>query len=169
MYFGGEHMMIGLIAMLGVLGGVADDGPYKTYDGGWNLYRNDDNCALLRTYGSDTILRIAYFPKEDSVRVAVVDPELKNVVDGGDYKFQLYFLNGDAIDKGWGTVSLKGVKLEGLGPGYRFLVSGKAFLADLGKNKILGLMDGDDVIESLKLDSQTAPLDGLQSCANAMH
>lgn len=161
-------MMIGVIALLGALGGVADDGAYKSYDGGWDLYKNDDHCALLRTYAGSTILRIAYYPKEDSVRVAVLDPDLKDVTDGADYKFQLYFLNGDAIDKGWGTVNLKGVKYDGVGSGYRFLVSGKTFLADLGKNKILGLMDGDKVVESLKLDGQATPLDGLRLCSLAV-
>ncbi len=87
------------------------------------------------------------------------------MVDGGDYKFQLYFLNGDAIDKGWGTIKLKGVKYPDLGSGYKFAVSGKTFLADMGKNKLMGIMDGDTVVESLKLDSLSEALVGLEACS----
>lgn len=159
-------MMLSLVAALGVaLAGVPADGPVKKYDGGWDLYKNDDNCALLRSYAGDTILRVAYYPKEDTARVSVVDGALKGVVDGGDYTFQLYFVNGDVIDKGWGTVRFKGIKLDGLGYGYKFAVSGKTFLADMGKNRLLGIMDGDKVVESLKLDLAAGPLVGLEACS----
>lgn len=158
--------MIGWVALLGLaMGAMPADGPVKKYSGGWDLYKNDDNCALLRSYAGDTTLRIAYFPKEDTARVAIVDGALKGVVDGGDYKFQLYFLNGDAIDKGWGTIKLKGVKYPDLGSGYKFAVSGKTFLADMGKNKLMGIMDGDTVVESLKLDSLSEALVGLEACS----
>ena len=159
-------MMIGLVALLGVaMGAMPADGPVKKYAGGWDLYKNDDNCALLRSYAGDTTFRVAYFPKEDTARVSVIDGALKGVIDGGDYQFQLYFLNGDAIDKGWGTIKLKGIKFTDLGSGYKFAVSGKTFLADMGKNKLLGLMDGDKVVESLKLDSLSEALVGLEACS----
>ena len=161
-------MIVGLVALLSMAMGampVDSDGPVKKYDGGWDLYKNDDNCALLRSYAGDTILRIAYYPKEDTARVSVIDGALKGVVDGGDYRFQLYFVNGDAIDKGWGTVKVKGVKLPNIGLGYKFAVSGKTFLADMGKNRLLGIMDGDDVVESLKLDSLSDALVGLEACS----
>lgn len=161
-------MLIGLAAMLGAAMGVADDNAIKDYPGGWSLYRNSDNCALLRTYAGDTIFRLSYFTKEDTARVAVVDKALSNVTDGGDYEFSLYFVNGDTIDKGWGKVKLKGVVLPSLGSGYKFSVSGKTFLADMGKNKLLGIMDGDKVVESLKLDQLYEPLIGLEACALAV-
>ena len=159
-------MIVGLVALLGVaMGAMPADGPVKKYGGGWDLYKNDDNCALLRSYAGDTTFRIAYYPKEDTARVSVIDGALKGVVDGGDYRFQLYFVNGDAIDKGWGTVKLKGIKFPDLGSGYKFAVSGKTFLADMGKNKLLGIMDGDKVVESLKLDSLSDALVGLEACS----
>ena len=161
-------MMIGLVAMLGIAMGampVDSDGPVKKYDGGWDLYKNSDNCALLRSYAGDTILRVAYYPKEDTARVSVIDGQLKGIEDGASYKFQLYFVNGDTIDKGWGTVNFKGVKFSGLGSGYKFAVSGKTFLADMGKNRLMGIMDGDDVVESLKLDSISDALVGLEACS----
>ncbi|MBS0478870.1 MAG: hypothetical protein JSR79_06175 [Proteobacteria bacterium] len=160
--------MLSWVALLGLAMGTmpaGSDGPVKKYDGGWDLYKNDDNCALLRSYAGDTILRIAYYPKEDTARVSVVDGQLKGVVDGGSYKFQLYFVNGDAIDKGWGTVNFKGIKFPDLGSGYKFAVSGKTFLADMGKNRLMGIMDGDTVVESLKLDSLSDALVGLEACS----
>ncbi|MES2095386.1 MAG: hypothetical protein V4459_01365 [Pseudomonadota bacterium] len=161
-------MLIGLVAMLGAAMGVADDNAIKEYPGGWSLYRNSDNCALLRTYAGDTILRVSYFAKEDTARVAIVDKALSGVRDGGDYQFSLLFVNGDTIDKGWGQIKLKGVTLPDLGSGYKFSVAGKTFMADLAKNKLFGLMDGDKVIESLKLDQVETPLIGLEACALAV-
>lgn len=158
-------MILGLVALLGAAVGMPADGPVKKYPGGWDLYKNDDNCALLRSYAGDTILRVAYYPKEDTVRASVVDGQLKGVVDGGDYKFQLYFLNGDQIDKGWGTVKFKGIRFPDLGSGYKFVVAGKTFLADMGKNRLMGIMDGDSVVESLKLDSLSEALVGLEACS----
>lgn len=158
--------MLSLVALLSLaMAGMPADGPVKKYDGGWDLYKNDDNCALLRSYAGDTILRVAYYPKEDTARVSVIDGALKGVVDGGDYRFQLYFVNGDKIDKGWGTVKVKGIKFTDLGSGYKFAVSGKTFLSDMGKNRLLGLMDGDKVIESLKLDTISDALVGLEACS----
>jgi len=158
--------MLSLVALLAMgMGAMPADGPIKKYDGGWDLYENEDNCALLRSYAGDTILRIAYYPKEDTARVSVIDGQLTNVVDGAAYKFQLYFVNGDTIDKGWGTVNFKGIKFPDLGSGYKFAVSGKTFLADMGKNRLLGIMDGDKVVESLKLDALSDALVGLEACS----
>ena len=120
---------------------------------------------MLRSYAGDTTFRVAYYPKEDTARVSVIDRALRGVVDGGDYQFQLYFLNGDAVDKGWGTIKLKGIKFEDLGSGYKFAVSGKTFLDDMRKNKLIGIMDGDKVIESLKLDTLADALVGLEACS----
>jgi hypothetical protein len=158
-------MLLSLVALLGAAVAMPGDGPVKKYDGGWDLYKNDDNCALVRNYAGDTFLRVAYYPKEDTVRASVIDGQLRGVVDGGDYQFQLYFVNGDDIDKGWGTVKFKGVKLPDLGSGYKFVVSGKTFLADMKKNQLMGIMKGDDVVESLKLDSLGDALVGLEACS----
>jgi hypothetical protein len=158
--------MLSLAAALSMaMGAMPADGPIKKYDGGWDLYKNSDNCALLRSYAGDTTFRVAYYPKEDTARVSVIDGALTGVTDGGDYQFQLYFLNGDAIDKGWGTIKVKGIRFPDLGSGYKFSVSGKTFLADMGKNKLLGIMDGGKVVESLKLDMLSDALVGLEACS----
>ena len=58
---GAKAMMLGLVALLGMaMGAMPADGPVKKYDGGWDLYKNDDIFALLRCYAGDSILRVAY-------------------------------------------------------------------------------------------------------------
>lgn len=156
------------LASAAFAGGGYANPAIKTYDGGWALYKNDDNCALMRDYDANTTLHVSYYGTKNNVRITMIDPALKDVVDNAKYKFQLLFLKGDNLDKGWGTVNVDGVVLSSGDKGYGFTTNGQTFLDDMGKNDLFGLMDGDKVIESLKLDKVGPALEGLKACAAAV-
>lgn len=158
-------MILSVIAMAAAMMGGADGSSIKDYPGGWSLYKNDDNCALMRSYDKDTVLHVAYYAGKDSTRVSVLDPALSTVTDGGKLAYKLVFLKDKALDEGWGTINASGMVLKDGSHGFSFGTKGSTFLDDMGKNDLFGLMDGDKVVESLKLDQAGSPLEGLKACA----
>lgn len=158
-------MILSVFAMAAAMVGGADGGALKEYPGGWSLYKNDNNCALMRSYDKDTVLHVAYYAGKGSTRVSVLDPALKSVTNDAKLSYKLVFLKDKNLDTGWGTINATGMVLSDGSHGFSFGTTGSTFLDDMGKNDLFGLMDGETVIESLKLDQVSTPLDGLKQCA----
>jgi hypothetical protein len=164
----GGIMLLSLILLLGAAAGVPADNLVKDYPGGWKLSQGKDNCLLVRSYSidsNDIIWGISYYPRANMVRVQVIDDRLKDIVDGGYYKFELHFVNGNALDKRWDAPGFQGVKYPDVGSGYQTYVVGKTFLAELGKNGAMGITNGANVVEVLPLDSLSDALAGLEACS----
>lgn len=158
-------MILSVFAMAAAMMGGADSGALKEYPGGWSLYKNNDNCALMRSYDKSTVLHIAYYAGKGSTRVSVLDPNLTTITNGAKLSYKLVFLKDKTLDEGWGTVNASGMVLSDGSHGFSFGTNGATFLDDMGKNDLFGLMEGDKVIESLKLDQVGGPIDGLKQCA----
>ena len=157
--------MLSILALAAAAMGGGDNPAIKNYPGGWDLYKNDNNCALMRSYDKDTMLHVAYYAGKPSVRVTVLDPALKSVTDGAKMGYKLVFLKDKELDNGWGTVNATGMVLKDGTHGFSFGTTGATFLDDMGKNDLFGLLDGENVVESLKLDQVSPALDGLRQCA----
>lgn len=130
----------------------------------WNVYKNEDNCALMRTYEGDAMLRISYSSGSETVWLTISDPAFKSIESKKKYPLKIIFLNGEKSDFGWGTVDATGIQAEGLS-GFTFKLTAAPILADIRANAVLGVMREDRVVASLKLDGSDLGIEALKVCA----
>ncbi|MDB5696861.1 MAG: hypothetical protein JWN21_2404 [Sphingomonas bacterium] len=149
-----------LVALL--LAILNDDG--RDVGRGWTLFKNEDDCALVRSYEGDTLLRVAYTDGLNDGYVTIADPAFKSIEQGKEYKLKLIFVNGKRLDDGWGEVTGHGFRKDDL-TGVSFKLSGDTLLNDIASNALLGIFRDDVVVASLRLDGSAAATTELKACA----
>jgi len=128
------------------------------------MFENSGNCRAIADFDGDVVVAVSFDVTKDQAILFVESPEFADAEAGQIYEYKLHFVTGEALNSDWGTVTMQGLS-QGDVHGMLGSLDGDAFITDFEASDYLALMEGEDVIVSVRIEGQKQMVPALRECA----
>lgn len=143
----------------------AQDNPAWKEVGAWSIYKNAGNCRALTIFNS-VVLSIAHYKGENRTTMMILDDKsFAAAKQGASFDGTLVFVKGEELVTDFSNLAAQGVQLESGTKGVYFSADGDKLLTTFGQSNIVGMLKGDEVVVSLKIEVPSAMVSELRKCS----
>lgn len=142
-----------------------NNGPVQEV-GPWGIYKNADHCRALAIF-QESVVSIAYYKSANRTTMMFLDDKaFASAQNGQPVDAKLVFVKNDDLDTSYLGTAITGVQLENGKKGGYLASPGDGLLTTFGQSSIVGLLQGEEVLISIKIEVPTQMVAALRKCAN---
>ena len=134
--------------------------------GDWSIYKNADHCRAISTF-QKVLVSVAYYKADNRTTMMILDDTIfASAQNRAKFDAIVVFVKGEDIVTDFVDLPITGVQLENGTKGVFVQSPGDSFLTTFSQSSIVGLLKGQDVVVSIKIEMPSAMIAAVRKCAS---